>query len=270
MFGLFFILGGCPPGIGPGLLLPQRRALPLSYGHHLDCEPQPQSIIYTRWSFFSIMTAFSPPSATITLMDILSTQVASLAGQNIFLAYLIIYGATIFFGNIGAFISLWVTFQGGLGIWGILFTLIAIFAANVSGDLLWYTMGRTLRTTRLGGWIKNRFPNHGKFDDHIERNGPRWMLFAKFVYGSNFPIIFSLGWAGYPLPRFFRRSLLAIALWLPIIVGVSYGLYSSLSPLAGVAEIKHFEILLLAALVAFFLLQYGIAKIVERFFGGKE
>ena len=199
-------------------------------------------------------------------MDILSSHVALLAGQNIFLAYLLVYLATIFLGNIGAFASFWVAFQGGLGPWGVPGVLVGAFAANVTGDMLWYAMGRTLRATRFGGWIKNRFPNHGKFDGHIERKGPRWMLFAKFAYGSNFPIIFSLGWAQYDFKKFFRRSLLAIAVWLPAILGISYGLYSSLSPLAAVQTIKHFEVLFLAGLVAFIILQYILARIIAKFF----
>jgi len=203
-------------------------------------------------------------------MDILSSHVAALASQNIFLAYVIIYGATIFFGNIGAFASLWVAFQGDLGAWGVLGVLVAAFVANVTGDIVWYSLGRGLRATRLGRWIKNRFPNHIKFDEHIERKGPRWMLFAKFAYGSNFPILFSLGWARYDFRRFIRRSLLAIAIWLPVILGVSYGLYSSLSPLAGISTIKTFEVLFLAGLVTFIIVQYVFTRIAERFFGEEE
>lgn len=197
-------------------------------------------------------------------MDIISSHVALLASQNIFFACLIVYAATIFLGNIGAFTSLWVAFQGGLGPWGVPFVLIAVFAANVTGDTLWYTLGRTLRATRFGNWLKRRAPNHEKIEAHVVKRGPRWMLIGKFAYGSNFPIIFAIGWTRLPFPQFFRRSLLAIAIWLPVILGVSYGLYSSLSPLAAVQTIKHFEILFLAALVAFIVLQYILAKIIKK------
>lgn len=203
-------------------------------------------------------------------MDPLSSQFIVLASQNLVLAYLIVYAATIFFGNIGAFAALWIAFQGAFGAWGVPGVLVAAFAANVTGDCLWYSIGRGMRAARLGSWIKNRFPNHGRFDERIGRRGPRWMLFAKFAYGSNFPILFSLGWAEYDFRRFIRRSLLAIALWLPIILGISYGLYASLSPLAAVATIKHLEVLFLVGLVTFIILQYAIAKIIAKFFGGGE
>lgn len=233
--------------------MPQIPVLPLHHRRHLGCYPQPQSIIYTCYN-------------QITIVDTFIAQIAAFAGHNLFLAYLVIYCATIFLGNIGAFVSLWVAFSGAFGAWGVPGVLIAAFAANVTGDLIWYSMGRKLRSTRFGNWLKRRAPNHEKIEAHVAERGPRWMLFAKFAYGSNFPIIFALGWTRLPFPQFFRRSLLAIAIWLPIILGVSYGLYSSLSPLAAIATIKHFELLFLAGLVAFIVLQYVLAKIVGKFF----
>jgi membrane protein DedA with SNARE-associated domain len=199
-------------------------------------------------------------------MDVFSSAATAFASQHLVLAYLIAYGATIFLGNIGAFISLWLAFQGALGAWGIPGVLIVAFAANVTGDMLWYSLGRGLRSTRVGAWIKRRFPNHGRFDDHIVERGPRWMLFAKFAYGTNFPILFSLGWAQFPFRRFIRRSLLAIAIWLPVILGVSFGLYSSLSPLAAVLTLRRLEIIFLVALVAFVVLQWAVGRVIEKLF----
>jgi membrane protein DedA with SNARE-associated domain len=202
-------------------------------------------------------------------MDTLVAQVAALASQNIVLAYLIIYVAVIFLGNIGAFVAFWIAFQGGLGAWGVPFVIVGAFAANVTGDLLWYSLGRGLRVTRFGNWLKHRtklYKRHGeRLESHVERKGRRWMLFAKFAYGSNFPILFSLGWIQLPFRQFFRRSLLAIALWLPVILGVSYGLYASLSPLAAIADIKQFEIYFLIGLVLFIILQWLLGKIVGGF-----
>lgn len=200
-------------------------------------------------------------------MDTLSSQVAALAIQNIALACFIVYLATIFLGNIGAFTSLWIAFQGGLGPFGVLLVLAIAFCANVTGDILWYSLGRGLRRTRFGNWIHNRIPHHEKIESRIARDGRRWMLFAKFAYGSNFPILFLLGWTQTNFEKFFRRSLLAIAIWIPVILGVSYALYSTVSPLAAVATLKHFELLFLAALILFIVLQYLITKILVSFLG---
>ena len=208
-------------------------------------------------------------------MDLLSSQVAALAGQNIFLAYLIVYLAAIFIGNIGVFVALWVAFQGGFGAWGVPFTLLAAACGNLTGDTLWYTMGRTLRMTRAGNWLRTRsglYRRHGeKIEARVTERGRRWMLFGKFAYGTNFPIIFAIGWSRLPYRAFLRRSLLAVTLWLPVILGVSYGLYSGLAPLgAAIATVKEFEVAFLVGLAGFIVLQYFLAKIVAKFFNRED
>jgi len=78
----------------------------------------------------------------------LVADIGLLASQNLFLAYFIIYIATIFLGNISAFASFWIVFQGYFGMWGVPFLILTIFLADVTGDLLWYALGRATRDTR--------------------------------------------------------------------------------------------------------------------------
>lgn len=188
------------------------------------------------------------------------------ASQNLLLAYFIVYVSTIFLGNISAFTSFWFAFQGGLGPFGVPFVILAVFLAHITGDLLWYSMGRTLRETRFGNWVRRRLPGHEKIEAHIERRGKRWMIFSKFVYGSNFPIVFSIGWMKIDFKKFFKNSLLAVSLWLPILIGLSYALFSSLSPLRAVATFKNFEEVFLIALVLFLVFDYLLVKVVRKIF----
>jgi membrane protein DedA with SNARE-associated domain len=202
----------------------------------------------------------------------LSSAVTAFAGQNFILACLLVYLTAIFIGNIASFTSFWVAFEGGFGAWGVPLILAIVFCAAVSGDLIWYTMGRTLRSTRLGDWIRRRLPGHEKLEAHIKQRGGRWILASKFVYGS-FPILFTVGWTGMPFRRFFRNSLAAISLWLPVIFGVSYGLYASLAPLAAaIRTVRDFELLFLGALLLFLATQYGLVRLFGRVFkgGGKN
>ena len=200
-------------------------------------------------------------------METISAHLGALAGQNIFLAYLIIYLATIFIGGLAAFTSLWLSFEGVLGPWGTPLTLLTLLCAAVSGDLLWYSMGRFLRTTRFGSWIRRRIPNHQKLELHIARNGRRWVAVSKFVYGS-FPIIFTVGWMNLRFKTFFQNSLVAISLWLPIMLGISYGLYSGLTPLeTAVSDVRTVEALFLGALILFVLIQFVLLKIFNRVLG---
>lgn len=199
------------------------------------------------------------------------SDIGLLASQNIFLAYFIIYIATIFLGNISAFISFWIVFQGSFGAWGVPFFILTIFCANLSGDLLWYSLGRATRDTRLGNWILRRLPKwHEKLDNAFERNGKRWIILSKFFYASAFPVVFSAGWSRMGFRKFFRISLLSILTWLPILLGLVYGLTSGLSPLRAVSIFKNFEAVFFVGLGLFLFLDYLLAKMVGWVFEEKK
>jgi membrane protein DedA with SNARE-associated domain len=184
-----------------------------------------------------------------------------------FLAYFIIYIATIFLGNISAFAAFWIVFRGVLGFWGVPFLIVAIFAANVSGDLLWYSLGRALRDTRFGNFVKNHLPRHEKIERAVQKNGTSWMITAKFLYASSLPVIFSIGWAKIGFRKFIRTSLLSVAIWLPILSGLSYGLFSGLSPLLAVSIFKKFEVALIIGLALFITADYFLAKLFRKILG---
>jgi membrane protein DedA with SNARE-associated domain len=197
----------------------------------------------------------------------LVADIGLLASQNLFLAYFIIYIATIFLGNISAFASFWIVFQGYFGMWGVPFLILTIFLADVTGDLLWYALGRATRDTKFGRWIKHRLPSwHGRVERAFERNGKRWIILSKFFYASAFPVIFSAGWSRMEFKKFFHNSVLSVVIWLPILIGLSYGLISGLAPLRAVAIFRNFELAFFIGLVLFLLLDYFIAKFIEKAF----
>ncbi len=194
-----------------------------------------------------------------------------LAGQNHFLAYFIVYVVTIFLGNISAFAGLWLALRGYFGQWGILWILLTVFSAEASGDLLWYSLGRTLRETRFGNFVKNRLPGHERIEKNLQKNGTNWVFFSKFLYASSFPIIFSIGWARTNFKKFFKTSLVALILWLPILTGLAYGLVFGLTPLGAIAAFstlsKKFEILFFVGLGLFLVLDYFLARLVRILVG---
>lgn len=199
-------------------------------------------------------------------MSDLISNLGLIASQNAFLAYFIVYLSTIFFGNISAFASFWFISQGYLGIWGIPLLILTIFLSDLTGDLLWYSFGLTLRETRLGNWIKRRLPWHNRIERAVIKNGKRWLFLSKFLYASSFPVIFSIGWTGMPFKRFIKNSLLSILAWLPVLIGLAYALTSGLSPLRAVSFFKEFEIAFFVALALFLLADYLLAKVVARYF----
>jgi membrane protein DedA with SNARE-associated domain len=197
--------------------------------------------------------------------DILSHLVAA-ASQNIPLAYFIIYLGTIFVGNISAFVSFWIVIKGNFGPWGVPALILIIFIADMTGDLMWYSLGRTVHDTRFGNWIKRRIPGYKKAESKIMENGGLLIFFAKFIYASSFPIIFSLGWTRMPFKKFFRNSILSILIWLPILIGLAFGLISGLSPLGALAIFKDFQWVFLVGLGLFIFLDYLLARVLGRLF----
>jgi len=197
------------------------------------------------------------------------TNLGLLASQNPFLAYFIIYVITIFLGNISAFAGFWLVFRSNFGALGVPLLILTIFCANVSGDLLWYSLGRALRETRLGNFVKNRLPGHAKIENNLQKNGPGWIFVSKFLYGSSMPIIFSIGWTRIDFKKFFRVSLLSILVWLPILSGLAYGLILGLMPLGAVAIFKNFEVAFFLGLGIFLLLDYFLAKLFRTLVGKK-
>ena len=201
-------------------------------------------------------------------MSHIVSDIGFLASQNEVLAYFIIYIATIFVGNISAFASFWIVSQGYLGEWGIPLLILTIFCANLTGDMLWYSLGRATRNTRSGNWIRGRLPSwNSRVERAFEHNGRKWIVLSKFMYAAAFPVIFSAGWSKMDFRTFFRHSLISVLTWLPILTGLAYGLISGLSPLGAVSFFRSFEMLFFIGLGIFIFLDYLLARIIGRIFG---
>lgn len=192
--------------------------------------------------------------------------IQALASQNHFLAYFIIYLTVIFFGNVAVFAFLWLVVKGLLGRWGLPFFLLATFAADVSADILWYWLGRTLRETRFGGFIRKLIPRHNKIQEHLHQNSPKWIFLAKFMHSSNFPIIFMVGWTKIRFKKFFKTALVAILAWLLVLLVLSIGLIAGFRSLE-TYKIIRFEKLFLIGIIVFFAASFLIKEVLRRAFG---
>lgn len=194
-------------------------------------------------------------------------NLSMLASQNQLWAYFIIYISTIFLGNIPAFASFWLVLHGSFGPWGVPLLVLTLFLSYASGDLLWYGLGRALRGTLLGNFIKKRFaPQQEKIEEKLNENSRGLIFVSKFLYASSSPVIFSVGWAKIDFKKFFTTSLLSIMVWLPILTAVSYGLISGLTPLRAVSIFKQFGIVFLVGLALFFIVEYALAGVLKKLF----
>jgi membrane protein DedA with SNARE-associated domain len=189
-----------------------------------------------------------------------------LASQNQALPYFLIYAATIFAGNIVVFIAFWLMFKGYFASWGILFLFLTIFAADITGDISWYSLGSKLRDTRLGNFIRNHLPRHEKIENHLQKNGGRWICLSKFIYFSSFTILFLMGWFRFGFKKMLRISIPSIIISLAVIFGVAYGLFAGISFLEATAVFKRFERLLLLGVVLFIVANYFLSRLLKKIF----
>ena len=195
------------------------------------------------------------------------TNVGLLAGQNHFLAYFIVYIAVIVLGNLSAFAAFWIVFHGFFGSWGLPLLILTIFLADITGDLLWFSLGSTLRDTRAGNFIKNHLPHHEKIEAKIHKSGTKLIFMSKFIYASALPVLFCFGWFKTDFKKFFKASILSILLWLPVLTLLAFGLFSGLAPLYAIKIFKNFEITFLIGLALFILVDYFIARLFKKIFG---
>jgi len=185
------------------------------------------------------------------------------AGQNPLLAYFLLYVVGVFFGNVAAFFGFWLVLRGYLGPWGIVFVLLAVFLADLTGDILWYSLGRALRGTRAGEFVKNHLPHHEHLERHLAEKSDHWVFLSKFIAVSSSAIIFMIGWCNADFKKFFRTAVLAVAVWLPVLGIIAYLLISALDYLRVVAVFRHLELVFVTGLVLFIAVRWGLAALLE-------
>ncbi|MBI5220677.1 MAG: hypothetical protein HY978_02480 [Candidatus Liptonbacteria bacterium] len=180
------------------------------------------------------------------------------------------YAFYIFLGNIAGFTALWLAFRGHFGPWGLPIILTIVFIADLSGDFLWYSLGRFLSNTRFAGQIKHKFRFLERLEAHFDRRGARWIFLSKFLYATTFPILFTAGWTKIDFRKYFRVSLFAILAWLPIMTILAYALFSGLILIQATSAFHRVEKLFLVGLLLFLLLNYLLTRLTRGLVERKE
>ncbi|MCS6789202.1 MAG: hypothetical protein NZ484_01370 [Patescibacteria group bacterium] len=200
-------------------------------------------------------------------MPIYLKLLGEFAIQNKILFYIYTYLAIIFMGNISSFIALWLGFEFNFQKYHFIIILILTYLGDISGDILWFNLGKLLKNTKLGKFIISHIQHYnGKFEEIIQKNGFKWFLFSKFFYGSSPPISFSLGWSNQEFKKFLKISSTTTLISVPILFGISYGLIFGLTPLRTIKLFEKFEWLFIAGLILFILLEFLISKLIKKIF----
>ena len=200
-------------------------------------------------------------------MDGFLASISPLFTTHPFLAFPLIYVITIILGDIFAFAAFWLIFSLRLGEEYVLTALAVVLFSNVSGDLLFYYLGKYLRDTKIGDAIKNHLPYHNRLESHIQANSRRWIFLSKFIYASTFTIIFLVGWTKVELRTFLRTSLLSIFSWVPLLFALAYALSWSFSSLGAAAAFHKIELLFLAGIISFVIFHWFLGWMIEKLSG---
>jgi membrane protein DedA with SNARE-associated domain len=193
-----------------------------------------------------------------------------LVAGNHFFSYPILFAGAVFLGNLFSFAVLWVAFHHSLGTHPLAPVALTLFAAHLTGDILWYSCGRALRGTKLGEWIRGHLPHHAALEKHLQANSSRWIFISEFVAYSAFPIFFLVGWTQVKFRSFLPVAAAALACSFSILFTATYLLVSSLSMLRALSIFRHLETIFGIGLLAFLLLNYLLSRIVRKKFAKED
>ena len=186
--------------------------------------------------------------------------------ENYFIASIFLYLSIIFLGNIASFIAFWIVIINKIGAFGILGILILTYLGDVSGDILWFNLGKLLKGTKIGFFVlKHLAHQNNKFENAFLKNGLRWFVISKFFYGSSPLIAFSLGWSNYNIKKVIKISAITTAFWVPILFGLSFGIIFGILPLKNINFLNKLEWIFIIGIIAFIFTEILISKLIKKF-----
>lgn len=156
------------------------------------------------------------------------TQVEIASHGEALLAYILVGLGTILFGNLVALPAILLGFKGVLGQNGWITIPASVLVGHLTGDVIWYTLGRSLANTRFGEWLRKRLPKHKRIDAFFESGSVYVLSVSKLLAASTAPILFLLGWYQTEPGKYARLSGISAAVWFASVIIFSFLLYSGL------------------------------------------
>jgi len=146
-------------------------------------------------------------------------------------------------------------FAAHLGYLKLPWVIVAAFAGSLSGDLLFFYLGRKHREK-----IIKIFPSWSariqKAQRYLERYGNTLMLTFRFLYGLRTVIPFALGMTRISATRFFCFNILSAFIW-AIIIGSGGYLFGRALELF-LVDVRHYEIEIMVVIILAGLLAWMI------------
>ncbi len=173
-----------------------------------------------------------------------------------FWTYVVLFFSIIILGNTLAFSALLLAFLGGLGRWGMFSVTLTIILADLSGDSLWFLLGKTLHNTKLGNFIKRHLPHNELIERHLHEDSLKWLYLSKFISSVTAPFLFLLGWSqNVSTKKFFKTNLTTTIVWIVILLVGSTVVGSGLLPFVTAESLKKAEVTITIIVITVFALQ---------------
>jgi len=180
-------------------------------------------------------------------------------------AYIILYFSIIIFGNAVAFSAFILAFLGGLGRWGMLLVTLTVVLADLSGDSLWFTLGKKLRDTKVGNFIKRHLPHHNLIQKHLHEDSLKWLYVSKFVSSVTAPFLFLLGWSqNISWKKFFEANVKTTIFWALILLATSTIIGSGLLPFISPESFEKIEVTITIVVVFIIIFQFLVKYIAKK------
>ncbi len=156
--------------------------------------------------------------------------------------YIVLYFSIIIFGNVVALSAFLLAFIGGLGPWGMLNVTITVLLADVSGDSLWFTLGKKLYGTKTGNFIKNHLPHQNLIKQHVDKDSLKWLYISKFVSSVTSPFLFLVGWSqNVSFKAFYEAVSKTTLFWICVLLVSSSVIGSGLLPFVTIDSFRQIE-----------------------------
>lgn len=179
--------------------------------------------------------------------------------------YGLIYIGTILFGNVVVLGAGWLAWIGKFGAWGIGLTLGVAFVAHISGDMIWYWLGRLCSGTPLGRWIRAKLPPNDRVGQFLETHRVILVASGKLLMTPVIPLLFLAGWYRMAFGRYLRVSLISTLIWFPIILGIGYGVITGATALSSGSLLITSSVLIAFILASFFVIHYVITPRLRKY-----
>ena len=144
--------------------------------------------------------------------------------------------------------------------------VLSTLVGTVSGDILWYFLGRYFGETKIGAWFWSKFKfYHDWLAQNFVSRYWRMAFYSKFIYYINRLTILFAGWHKLELKKFLKIQILAILNWIVIMFIVSYFLGLAVGAFDAKWILKRMEFVFIILIIIF----VGGETLLKRWFSKK-